>query len=214
MDPHRVRLTTSDGVGLEAELSVPDEPWAVAVLTHPHPRHGGDMRSLVTGALFDALPAAGVAALRFNFRGVGGSSGSHSGGRLERLDVVAAVDAAVGDDRLADLPLILAGWSFGADVALGVDDERVDGWFAAAPPLRVLAPEELVAGPDARPVVLAVPQHDEFCGPDAAREATAGWTDTRVEVVSGADHFLVGRTDRVAELCLDLLRRLSPADPR
>ena len=208
-----IRLSTSDGVGLEAELAVPDEPWAAAVVTHPHPRHGGDMRSLVTAALFDALPAAGVAALRFNFRGVGASSGSHSGGRLERLDVVAAIDGVRADDRLAGLPVVAAGWSFGADIALAVDDERLAGWFAAAPPLAVLPPDDLVAGADPRPKVLAVPQHDEFCPPDAARALTAAWAGTRVEVVTGADHFLVGRTDRVVELCLDLLREL-PAQER
>ena len=202
-------MTTADGVGLEAELAVPDEPWAAVVLTHPHPRHGGDMRSLVTGALFDALPAAGVAALRFNFRGVGRSAGSHSGGRLERLDVVAAIDTVCDDDRLAPLPLALAGWSFGADVILAVDDPRPGGWFAAAPPLSVLAIEDLVAGADPRPVVLAVPEHDEYCGPQAARARTAGWAATDVEVVTDADHFLVGRTDRVGALCLDLLRRLA-----
>ena len=89
-------LRTSDGVHLEAELAVPDEAWAVAVLTHPHPRYGGDMHALVTGVLFEALPAAGVAALRFNFRGTGRSGGTHGGGGPERADVVAAVEAVAG----------------------------------------------------------------------------------------------------------------------
>ena len=67
-----VKLTTADGLTLEGELAVPDEAWGAAVLAHPHPQYGGTMRSIVIGALFQALPEAGVAALRFNFRGVGG----------------------------------------------------------------------------------------------------------------------------------------------
>ena len=56
------------------------------VLCHPHPQYGGTMRSIVIGALFDALPPRGVACLRFNFRGVEGSEGAHDFGNLERVD--------------------------------------------------------------------------------------------------------------------------------
>jgi alpha/beta superfamily hydrolase len=201
-----VALATEDGLQLEAELAVPDEPWAAAVLLHPHPQHGGNMRSIVPGTLFEVLPAEGVACLRFNFRGVGGSSGSFGGGVDERLDVVAAVDAL--HPIVEGLPLVLAGWSFGADTSLAVGDERASGWFAVAPPLRVVAVSDMVAGGDPRPKLLAVPQHDQFRPPDSAREATADWKNTRIEVVPGADHFLVGRIDRVPPLCLELLKEL------
>ena len=53
---------------------------------------------------------------------------------------------------------------------------------------------------DPRPKLLIVPEHDEFRPPEPAREATAGWTNTRIEVVPGADHFLVGRTEKAARL--------------
>ena len=84
------------------------------------------MRSIVIGALFDALPAAGVTCLRFNFRGVEGSEGAHDEGRGEQLDVRAAIaelDAQVD----AALPMLLAGWSFGADIALATVVDRVGG---------------------------------------------------------------------------------------
>ena len=201
-------LTTADGLTLEAELAVPDDAWAAAVLAHPHPRHGGNMRSIVPGALFGALPPAGVVALRFNFRGVEGSEGTFGGGADERLDVVAALDTL--HSITEGLPLLLAGWSFGADTSLTVADERVAGWFAVAPPLRpgaVEAMEEVAR--DQRPKVLVVPAHDQFRAPDSAREVVSAWTATRVEVVPGADHFLVGRTARVSELCLDVLRAIA-----
>jgi alpha/beta superfamily hydrolase len=196
-----VRLRTADGLELEAEIDLPAETEAAMVLAHPHPLHGGSMRSIVIGAMFEGLPASGVAMLRFNFRGVGASEGTHDRGRGERLDVVAALDALVA--AVPGAPVTLGGWSFGADVALTVDDERHRGWFAVAPPLRHSG--EVAAAFDARPKLLAVPQRDQFRPPDSARDVTAGWTATVVEVVPGADHFLVGRTDRVVELARSFL---------
>src|SRR4029077_5212662 len=92
------------------------------------------MRSIVIGALFAALPENGVAALRFNFRGVEGSEGSFDDGRGERHDIVAALD--VLHPITEGLPLVLAGWCVGAHASLDVVDERFTAWFAVAPPLR------------------------------------------------------------------------------
>jgi alpha/beta superfamily hydrolase len=198
---------TSDGLDLEAELAVPPTPNGAVVLAHPHPQQGGSMRSLVTSELFRTLPAEGIATLRFNFRGVEGSEGTFGGGIAEHDDVVAAIDRL----RVATsaTPLVLAGWSFGADVSASVVDPRLAGWFLIAPPLRVLPDDRLVAASDPRPKHLAVPEHDMFRPPDSAREATAGWTNTTVEVVPGADHFLVGRTAKVAAALVAFVRGLA-----
>jgi alpha/beta superfamily hydrolase len=238
-----VSLETSDGVVLEAELAMPVDSaaWAGAVLAHPHPQQGGNMRSIVPGTLFAELPPAGVAALRFNFRGVGESSGSYGGGVGERLDIIGALDRLISALSAASalpavpgvpavpplpavpgvpavpplpsvpavpapVPVVLAGWSFGADVSLSVGDGRVAGWFCAAPPLRIVKPEDMVAATDPRPKLLAVPERDQFRRPDAVRQLVADWPACRVEVIPGADHFFVGRTDRLTPLCLELLR--------
>jgi alpha/beta superfamily hydrolase len=201
-----VTLRTADGLALEGELSVPDDAWAAAVLAHPHPQFGGNMRSIVPGALIEALPPAGVAALRFNFRGVEGSEGSYDEGRGEQLDVVAAIDAL---SAIAEgLPLVLAGWSFGADTSLAVGDERVAGWAAIAPPLRMVKLDDMVAAHDPRPKLLIVPQNDQYNPPDSAAETIADWVNTRMEVVAGSDHFFIGRVDRVPPLVLGLLEEL------
>jgi hypothetical protein len=201
-----IALKTADGLTLEAELSVPDDPWAAAVLLHPHPQFGGNMRSIVPGTLFSSLPAAGVACLRFNFRGVEGSEGTYGEGLAERNDVVAAVDALGGITE--GLPLALAGWSFGADTALAVGDPQVAGWFCVAAPLRVVKVDDMVAAHDPRPKLLLVPEHDQYQPPDSAREVVADWVNTALEVIPGADHFLVGRVDRVPPRCLEFLRAL------
>jgi len=191
-------LTTSDAVSLEAEVATPEGPsTATAVLCHPHPQYGGTMRSIVISALFDALPDTGVTCLRFNFRGVERSTGTHDGGRAELLDVQTALDTAAASVGPAG-PLLLVGWSFGADMTLATHDPRLAGWLAIAPPLRFATEFGAVAA-DARPKQLVLGQHDEFREPASVVEATEDWNATDIEVIPGASHFFVGRTERVVD---------------
>jgi len=199
-------LHTADGLDLEAEWSAPPAPRATAVLCHPHPQYGGTMRSIVTSALFEALPGRGIACLRFNFRGVEMSEGEHSEGREEPLDIVAALDAASarneGTAGNAGNDLVLVGWSFGADMAFAVDDARVAAWVGIAPPLRF---REHVISDDARAKFLVLAEHDEFRAPDDVEAEVADWRNTRVAVVPGASHFFVGRTQNVVDLVADFV---------
>ena len=96
-------LVTEDEHVLEAELAPADDPRGAMVLCHPHPTYGGTMRSIVIGALFAALPAAGVTCLRFNFRGCrgqraapttrGAASGSTSRAAIDALAEQAGADS-------------------------------------------------------------------------------------------------------------------------
>ncbi|HTN80021.1 MAG TPA: hypothetical protein VMK16_10130 [Acidimicrobiales bacterium] len=198
-------LDTADAIALEAEIDVPTDRWAGVVLAHPHPTYGGNMHATVTDALFDVLPRNGVAAVRFNFRGVGASGGEHDHGMGERLDVVAAIELMA---MFVDGPLVVSGYSFGADVSLCVIDPRVTGWFAVAPPLRSVSTGDLLAASDARPKRLAVAEHDQFNPPDSARGSTASWKNTDIVPIPGADHFLSGRLSLLAEECLTFVRGL------
>jgi alpha/beta superfamily hydrolase len=206
-DAERRTLTTVDGYQLEAEYVRPDGLIRCgAVLCHPHPQFGGNMRSIVTSALFAALPTAGIACLRFNFRGVEGSEGTYTGGFREMDDVMAAIAAL--DELLGPaVPRMLAGWSFGGDVALSVHDRRVAGWFAVAPPLRFASRTGPVAADD-RPKLIVLGEHDEVQEADEVEATVSSWNATRVEVVGGASHFFVGRTDRVVELAREFARSL------
>lgn len=198
--PHSLRLSTTDGLSLEAELCTPPHARAAVVLCHPHPQQGGNMVSLVTSELFRLLPDSGLAVLRFNFRGVGTSEGTHDFGVGEANDIVAAIDAMTS--ACPELPVFVSGWSFGADTSLSVLDHRITAWAACAPPLRILPLEVLraAAGSDPRAKLLIVPEHDQFRDPDAAREATDDWLATDIVAVAGADHFFAGRTNKVAAL--------------
>jgi alpha/beta superfamily hydrolase len=199
------RLRTADGITLEAEWAVPDDPRAVAVLCHPHPAYGGTMRSIVTSALFEHLPARRVACLRFNFRGVEHSAGASTEGRDEPQDVQAAVEAASA--AVPGRPLVVAGWSFGADMALTAADARISGWALIAPPLRFRPPADYEpVARDARPKVVVLAEHDEFRPPAQVRAFIRDWASTRVEEVAGASHFFVGRTERVVALVDDFVQ--------
>jgi alpha/beta superfamily hydrolase len=83
----------------------------VAVIAHPHPLFGGTMTNKVVQTVARACVLAGWQAVRFNFRGVGASQGSHDGGRGELDDLLAVVA-----QRAPHGPLVLAGFSFGAFV--------------------------------------------------------------------------------------------------
>jgi alpha/beta superfamily hydrolase len=185
-------LQTSDNLRLEAELVIPDAPVGAAVLTHPHPRHGGNMRSMVPGELIHELPARNIATLRFNFRGMGASEGEFDDGDAERLDIVAALDAL--HPLVEGLPLILCGSSFGADTALCVDDPRISAWCALAPPLREEKLDRMQAvATDTRPKLLIIAERDQYRVPANVEDVTAAWKNTTVQTVPGADHFFVGR---------------------
>jgi uncharacterized protein len=181
-----ISLVTADGTALAGDLSRPEAPRASAVLCHPHPAYGGDRHNIVVDALFRALPAAGIAALRFDFRGAGAG---------EQEDVLAALDRLTAE--VPGVPLWLVGYSFGADVALGVDDPRAAGWVAVAPPLRFGGTPVPGQG-DPRPVLVLVPEHDSYSPPERTRAATASWPSVTVEVVPMADHFLAGAAGTVA----------------
>ena len=116
MNAQTERLSLAGPAGaIEALRDAPPAGVAargVAVIAHPHPLFGGTMDNKVVQTLARACVACGWTALRFNFRGVGGTAGSHDDGRGELDDMLAVVQQAAPEG-----PIALAGFSFGAFVA-------------------------------------------------------------------------------------------------
>jgi len=196
-DAETIEFVTSDGVQLVGDLIAPANAGDGAantravVVCHPHPQYGGDRFNPVVEACCRALVEANAACLRFDFRSEFGE------GVAEQLDLVAALDVLAGTFPGADLDVI--GYSFGAMVALGVDDERIGAKALIAPPLGHL-PLEPTGG---SPLLLLVPAHDQFATPEQVRPVVDGWVnhgiDAMMEVVEMTDHFLQGRMRRVAD---------------
>jgi hypothetical protein len=190
-----VTLAAGDGTLLEARLAVPDAPAGGIVICHPHPLYGGDMDNPVVVRAAEVCAAMDFATLRFNFRGVGASTGTHGGGEAEQRDVEAALDRLTAMLPAA-APLVLAGYSFGAAVAARVAAHRTGlaGLVLIAPPL-ALGGSEPYLGLRGRglPVLLVAGSRDEYC-PRAALEAlAAGLPAAALELVERADHFFFGR---------------------
>jgi alpha/beta superfamily hydrolase len=193
-----VELHTADGLTLVGELAQPlDRPPAATLVTlHPLPTHGGYMDSHVLRKAAWRLPAlADLAVLRFNTRGTvsprGRSGGAFDGGAAEHYDVVAAIEYA----EFHDLPRRwLLGWSFGTELALmhGADP-AVEGAILLSPPLHRATDEDLDRW-DAfgRPLVVLVPELDDYLRPDEARRRFARVRQAEVIAVEGAKHLWVG----------------------
>ncbi len=168
--------------------AAPDPPQMVALVSHPHPQYGGTMHNKVVFRMAAALVDLGLPTLRFNFRGVGRSSGAYDDGRGERDDVVAALDWLA--TRFSGVPVCLGGFSFGAWVGLpvGCEDARVRQLLGAGVPLRLLGVGMLERCD--KPKLIVQGQRDEY-GP---LDAILPWFERlpppkRLEIVPGADHF-------------------------
>lgn len=190
---------------LEGTLRIPDGPArAIVVVAHPLPTHGGEMRNPLVAGIARACAERGWYALRFNFRGVGGSSGTWSGGRDEALDVAAAVAHARGS--APGLPLGLVGYSFGALMSLRWLSRggQTDALVLVGLPLRSVngGDNDIAPVPDGTVIVAA--QRDQF---GTAAELRARFPRAAVMEVNGADHFFVGQRDELQRLVTDALAR-------
>ena len=207
-----IAIDTSDGVRLAADVVRPAAaPRAVAVIAHPHPLYGGDRFNTVVQALARGLAGAGVASVCFDFRGAGGSAGEHDEGRAERLDVRAAVDAALA--LAPGVPLLVCGYSFGAMTVLGTAVPEAAAIVVVAPPLGAMSLPEGPAGVGAAgaptcPVLVLAPQHDQFSPPDAVRAAVTDCPAVEVVVLTGTDHFCNGSMGAIAEQAASMAQRV------
>lgn len=184
-----------------------------ALVCHPHPLHGGTMHTKVVYHAMKALNGFGLPVLRFNFRGAGLSEGTHDEGRGERDDIRAALDWL---EREYSLPIIFAGFSFGAAVGLKTccPETRVLGLIALGTPLAVH--ERLYTysylSSCTKPKLMISGDHDQF----APVENLRGIFDLAAEpkefvLVENADHFFEGRLPVMREAITEWLPRHFPA---
>jgi len=172
---------------LEAILREPAAPVAAAVVCHPHPLGGGTMNNNVVYRVGRALGDAGVVVLRFNFRGVGASTGRHDGGAGEEEDALAALELLAL--RHPDLPLWMAGFSFGARVGLtvGAREPRVTKLLGIGLALSMF--DYAFLDGCVKPKAIIQAANDEYGGRAAVEPAVARMIEPkRLWVVDGASH--------------------------
>lgn len=204
--PERIEIPGTAGV-LEALCEVPvsaQPPAGFAVICHPHPLFGGTMTNKVVHMLARSCQELGVPTLRFNFRGVGASTGQYDDGRGETEDVMAVI--AHGRALWPGTPLWLAGFSFGAWVALRA--------AAQAAPARLVT----VAPPVGRwdfaslatplcPWLIVQGDRDELVDAAAVQQWAALQQPTpQLAVLTGAEHFFHGRLNELRDVVSGFLQ--------
>jgi alpha/beta superfamily hydrolase len=214
-----IELHTADGLTLVGELALPLDrpPVATLVTVHPLPTHGGFMDSHVLRKAAARLPAlADLAVLRFNLRGVssprGTSEGTFDEGVAERFDVAAAIEFA----EFTELPHPwLLGWSFGTDLILRYGcDPGIEGAILLSPPLRSALDTDLdVWAASGKPMLVLVPELDDYLRPAEARQRFARIPQAHVVGVAGARHLWVGEPS-VRRVLDEVVRQVRPGtDP-
>ena len=178
------------------------EATHAALVCHPHPLYGGTLHNKVVFHTMKALHGFGFPVLRFNFRGTGLSEGEHAGGAGEADEVRTALDWL---DQEFHLPLVFAGFSFGAAVGLGpaCADDRVRAVIGVGIPVTPVDERPYDFGflrDCAKPKLLVSGARDPF-GPRARLEALARDLagPARLVIVEGADHFFEGRLRELRE---------------
>ena len=193
------RIPVSHG-HLEGVIKEPDDTArGVAVVCHPHPLHGGTMHTKAVYRAAQGLNDAGLVSLRFNFRGVGTSTGSHDDGVGEQYDLRAALDWL--ESQYPHLPMVVGGFSFGSMVGLtvGAEDDRVVSLLGLGLPLDLEDRYDYgyLAEAD-KPVLIVQGEHDEF-GSGELVASTLPKLGGHITVIRIPDtgHFFEGRLEEL-----------------
>lgn len=183
----------------------------VAVILHPHPKHGGTMNNRIVYSLFQMFVKKGFSTLRFNFRGVGKSEGSYDNGEGELADAAAAMDWLQATHQHVNSYWV-AGFSFGAWIAMQLLMRRpeLDGFISVSPPTNMYDFNFLAPCPVSGQII-----HGELDSvvPKQYTEALVAKLRSQkgiaidYQLIENADHFYTERLDEVlknAENYLDL----------
>jgi len=197
----RTQLLAGPAGPLEALIDMPagGAPVLAAVVCHPHPLYGGTLHNKVVDIVARVLRAHGAVSLRFNFRGVGGSAGVHADGVGEADDALAAVAAA--REHWPQLPLVLAGFSFGAAVAIAVASRVRPDWLISVAPAVDRVP---LSGfqPPACPWLIVHGEADEVVSCELVRQWLAARAPgATLNLLPGVGHFFHGRLHELSD-CL------------
>ncbi len=205
-------MIPSEGILLEARWEKGAGGHTV-ILCHPHPLYSGSMDNNVVEAVQGAFSRMGWGTLRFNFRGVGRSGGSHTHGRGETLDLLGV--ASHLSTKTKGL-IHLTGYSYGAWIALQAVSQGLEpaSLILISPPLNLIDFGKLRF--PSCPVLVAAGDEDEFCSTDTLRS----WFDVvgknhemaELQILPGCDHFYWGLERRLTDRLLKFLGRYFCAD--
>jgi alpha/beta superfamily hydrolase len=191
---------------LEA-LFDPGSGTDVAVICHPHPLYGGSMDNNVVSALRKTLCNWGWGTLRFNLRGVGGSTGQHRGAQGDVEDLLTVFEYLRQQGKIN---VHLAGYSYGAWIGLRAMKQglKANTAILVSPPVDFLDFKSLQ--PPSCPCFITVGDQDDFCAVDSLMKwvssQSADEQRALVEIMPGCDHFYWDREKLLSEKVTGFLR--------
>jgi len=173
------------------------------VITHPHPLYGGDMYNHVVEQITRVYQSRGYITLRFNFRGVGGSSGNYDNGMGEQEDVLSAISCL---KDMGAKTVDLAGYSFGSWVNACVvsRDAFVNRLVMVSPPVGFVSFDSIGM---LTPLALVVTGSEDDIAPEnLIMEKMKVWNPgARFEAIEGADHFYSGHGNELEQILSEVI---------
>jgi alpha/beta superfamily hydrolase len=184
---------------LEAILKEPaGEPKGVGLVCHPHPLGGGTMHNKVVVRAAAGLIDAGLTTLRFNFSGVGASTGEHNDIEGGVEDVRTALDWLTGENPGEDVTL--AGFSFGSRTGMqvGMGDDRVKRLVSIGTPVEKYRDFDFLADVT-KPILFVHGDQDEFCTVEGLRSLTDQIPHAEVVIFENCGHFFDEHLNQLRE---------------
>jgi alpha/beta superfamily hydrolase len=188
---------------LEAILKEPSgERRGAGLVCHPHPLGGGTMHNKVVFRAAAGLIDAGLVTLRFNFRGVGASTGEHSEVEGGKEDVRTALDYL--SDRYPGEDLTLAGFSFGSRTGMevGMSDDRVKRLISIGTPVEKYRDYDFLTEVT-KPILFVHGDKDEFCTVESLRSLTDRIPHAEVVIFENCGHFFDEHLDQLRQTIRD-----------
>ncbi|MHA2007951.1 MAG: alpha/beta hydrolase [Promethearchaeota archaeon] len=199
----------NNGVKLEAEIfqSNSDDIDYCVLICHPHPQYGGNMFNNVVSGVFNKLVKNNVSCLRFNFRGVGRSTGSHSDGTGELSDVYACVDYLVNKKNYKKI--MICGYSYGAAIGCSAVkySEKIVGYISISFPFDFVDEKYKEMSQTTKPKLFIQGNRDDVALYEKFEENYNYYYNPKSNlIIEGADHFYRGFEDRIGDRVFDFLQ--------
>ncbi|MEM2144212.1 MAG: alpha/beta hydrolase [Candidatus Jordarchaeaceae archaeon] len=199
----------SGKLALEGYLELPkgDGPFPASIVCHPHSLYGGEMHNNVVMGVCINLVKNNIAALRFNFRGVGRSEGGFGDGIKEQEDVKAALDFLLQREEIDPNRIALTGYSFGAFVGLAAlhNNQKIKVLVGISPPLKLFEFNYLKTC--TKPKLLIIGDMDQFTSEKIFKDFFEELPPPKEKrIIQGADHFYLGYENQVGKITADFLK--------
>ncbi len=172
----------------------------VVLICHPHPQYGGNMHNNVVSGVYNKLIKNAVPCLRFNFRGVGKSTGNHSGGIGELSDVKACIDFLINEKNHKSL--IICGYSYGAAIGCSAVNhtDKIIGYMAISFPFDFVGTKYRNLSQSKKPKLFIQGNKDTVASYEKFEENYNFYNiPKRKEIINGADHFYWNYEEQVAD---------------